>query len=112
LLVPDLSPELSDLHLSLHLSLDTSLFQSTMKIVRTLILAPFCCAAAFGLHGPATTTSLKKNVFSGLKTQSPMVQAIDIHGGARQVTNMVSWRMHNYLAQVFQGCLTFPEYFL
>lgn len=62
-----------------------------MKIARTLLLAPFCCAAAFGLHGPKTGRSLTKNVFTGVKPQPPMVQALDLQG--RPVSTVVSSAM-------------------
>jgi hypothetical protein len=61
-----------------------------MKVASaTLLLATFCCASAFGLHGPATAGI--KNV--GISAyQKPMVQAMDVQGNrlSSSTSNLVS----------------------
>jgi hypothetical protein len=54
-----------------------SIRTSTMKTA--IVLASFCCASAFGLHGASTSSAVKTLGFA--KSKSPMVQAIDIHNG-------------------------------
>ena len=59
-----------------------------MKIVSsTLVLATFCCASAFGLHGTGTTSAVK-TLGAFAKSRQPMVQAVDIHG--QRASTMVS----------------------
>jgi hypothetical protein len=61
----------------------------TMKVASaTLVLATFCCASAFGLHGPAKTT-VRKNVGISANHKSSMVQPIDIQGNRLSNSNVV-----------------------
>jgi len=55
-----------------------------MKVA--VLFATFCCASAFGLHGVATNSPVKKVGFAG--NHKSMVQAVDIHGN--RMSNMVS----------------------
>lgn len=60
-----------------------------MKVASaTLVLATFCCASAFGLHGPTKTSVLRKVGIAG--TNKAMVQPIDIQGNRLSNSNVVS----------------------
>ncbi|GAX10120.1 hypothetical protein FisN_3Lh310 [Fistulifera solaris] len=51
-----------------------------MKILSTLFLAHLLCASAFGLHGVSTSSATKKMGFARSRSESPMVQAVDVQG--------------------------------
>jgi len=52
-----------------------------MKLVSTtLVLATFCCASAFGLHGARTSTVAKKSLAFVSGKKPAMVQAVDPQG--------------------------------
>lgn len=55
-----------------------------MKILSTVFLAHLLCASAFGLHGTSTTSAVKKVGFARSRSETPMVQAVDVQG--RQLT--------------------------
>jgi hypothetical protein len=51
-----------------------------MKVATTtIVLATFCCTAAFGLNG-ATKSGIAKKVGFAAPNRKPMVQAIDVQG--------------------------------
>ncbi|GAX16208.1 hypothetical protein FisN_3Hh310 [Fistulifera solaris] len=51
-----------------------------MKILSTVFLAHLLCASAFGLHGVSTSSATKKMGFARSRSESPMVQAVDVQG--------------------------------
>jgi hypothetical protein len=52
-----------------------------MKVATsTIVLATFCCTAAFGLNGAATKSGIAKKIGFAVPNRKPMVQAIDVQG--------------------------------
>jgi hypothetical protein len=51
-----------------------------MKVAKTtIVLATFCCTAAFGLNG-ATKSGMAKKIGFAASSRKPMVQPVDVQG--------------------------------
>jgi hypothetical protein len=52
-----------------------------MKVAKTtIVLATFCCTAAFGLNGGATKSGMAKKIGFAAASRKPMVQPVDVQG--------------------------------